>query len=152
MTLTRANVEVILVKRTENFLAAADMDSTTVNGTNADLNDPIGYAIRICEGTVSDITDVADADVQTVDEDDVDKLLDVAELRVLETFLSQYDKFGLKVGPRSEYQSQLAERLESKVKRMQKRLDTMYGVGAATIEAGVVGLDFAEHNEDLPTS
>jgi len=149
MTLTRANAEVVLLKRTSNYMDAADMDATTEDGTNVDLNDPIGYAIRICGGTVSSITLVVDDDVATVDGDDVDKLLDVAELRILESFLSQYDKFGLKVGPRSEYQSQLAERLEPKVKRMQKRLDTMYGVGAATVETGVIALDFADHNEDL---
>lgn len=148
MALIRANVEAVLIKRLANTLAFVDLDSTTVDGTNADLNDPIGYAIRVCSGTVDDITVVDDDDVGTVDSDDVDMLLDVAEYRAVETVLGNFDKYGLKVGPRSGYQSQVREGLEAKVKRMKTDLETDYGLRAARATAGVIGRDFAEHGED----
>jgi len=151
MALTRAQVESILVRRCSNYMKAAEMDGETIQGTNADLNDPIGVAIRACDGTTTLPSNVVDADLVAIDVADYDKLFDIAELRILESVLSQYDKFGLKVGPRSEYQSQLVERLEPKLKRMQKRAELMYGWAAPTFEAGAISLDFAEHNEALPS-
>jgi len=46
MALTRANAEVILIRRVGALLTAADLDGTTVDGTNVDLNDPFASALR----------------------------------------------------------------------------------------------------------
>ena len=83
MALTRANVEAILTKRTSKVMTFVSMDGTTVDGTNADLNDPIGVAIRECGGTTAAPELVTDADVATVVTADLDKLLDIGEYRLI---------------------------------------------------------------------
>lgn len=149
MSITRAEAEVILIRRAGRFMRAAYMDYETQDGSNPDLNDPIGYAARACDLTVTNLTGVQDTDLDGLNINDIDKLLDIAEYRLLLSVLGNYDKFGLKVGPRSEYQSQLAERLEPRVKWLAERMETQYGVGAATLEAGYISRDFADHNETV---
>jgi len=146
MALTRANVETILVKRLNKTMAFVDM-ATTYNGDNADLADPIGFAIRECGGTTSDYTNPTDDDLTSVDSSDYDKLFDLAEYRLLESIIGNFDKYGLKVGPRSGYQSQVREGLEGKVKRVIDILEAKYGYNAPMPEFGKVVLDIADHNE-----
>ena len=150
MSLTRANIETILVKRCGPLMTAAGM-ATTVLGSNADLNDPIGYAVRKAGGSVTSFVAVADADIAGVDELGYDQLLDLAELRTLETILGNLDDVDLRVGPRDEKFSQLRTDTEKRMERLQKRIEKEYGIGVS-IEAGVVILDFVEHNESLSES
>jgi hypothetical protein len=151
MTLTRANVETILVKRCGPLLTAAGM-ATTVAGSNADLNDPIGYAIRKSSGTVASFVSVADADLTTVAADEYDQLLDLAELRTLETILGNLDEVDIRVGPRDEKFSQLRTDTEKRLERLQQRIEQEYGVIGVSVETGAVLLDFVDHNEDLAGS
>ena len=146
MALTRANIEVILVKRCQKTMAFVDM-AVTYAGTNDDLSDPIGVGIRECSGTVSNFVAVADADVATVDSSDYDKLIDIAEYRLIASMISNFDKYGLKVGPRSGYQSQVREGLSSRLKLLGKELEAKYGWNAPSPEVGVIGLDIAHHRE-----
>ena len=150
MTLTRANVESILVNRCGAYMEAVGMVVTIV-GTNANLNDPIGYAIRACDGSVADYVLVTNADILTVDSDDYDKLFDVAELRTLESVSGNYDMVDITVGPRSEKLNQLAQNLEARLKRLAQQVEDKYGIGAPTVDSGHITLDFADHNEALPT-
>ena len=148
MTLTRAQVETVLVKRCGPLLTAAGM-AVTYAGANADLNDPIGYAIRKSGGTVATLTTVADSDVTSVDSTLTDQLLDLAELRTLESILGNLDDVDIRVGPRDEKLSQLRTGLEERLKRLQDRVEQEYGVTGVSVETGAVILDFADHNEDL---
>lgn len=149
MALTRANVEVILSKRSSKIMTFVGLDGTTVDGANADLNDPIGVAIRECGGTTASVVSVADTDLDTVDTSDYDKLFDIAEHRLLATMLGNFDKYGLKVGPRSGYQSQVREGLEKRIDDLKDALEAKYGYNAPTPEMGAITLDIADHNEDL---
>jgi hypothetical protein len=151
MSLTRVQVETILVKRCGPLLTAAGM-ATTFAGANTDLNDPIGYAIRKSGGTVTAITAVVDADIATIDSSDHDQLLDLAELRTLETILGNLDDVDIRVGPRDEKLSQLRTDLEKRLARLQKRIQDEYGVTAVSMETGTIALDFADHNEPLAES
>lgn len=148
MSLTRANVETILVRRCGSLLTAAGLDGTTLDGTNVDLNDPIGYALREMGYTVDDITAVADADVSSAA--NYDKLLDLSELRTLENIQGNLDEVDITLGPRKEALGQLPTRLEKRIERLEAKVRKVYGIGVGTITAGVIKLDFAEHNEDLP--
>lgn len=150
MSLTRANVETILVKRCGSLLTAAGLDGSTIDGTNEDANDPIGYALRQLSYTVDDITAVDDADVSSVSTSNYDKLLDLAELRMLENIQGNLDEVDITLGPRKEALGQLPARLEKRIERLEDKLKKRYGIGAATLTAGTIMLDFAEHNEDLP--
>ena len=148
MTLTRANVEAIIVQRVGAYMTAAGM-VVTIAGSNANLNDPIGYAVRMCDGTVVNYTSVSDTDVATVSSADYDKLLDIAELRTLDSVVSNLDDVDIMVGPRSERLSQLALNANAILDRKAVRIEKLYGIGSPLVGTGAVVLDFADHNETI---
>lgn len=148
MSLTRADVEAILVKRVGPLLTSAGMDGTTVDGTNADLNDPIGGSILNLGYTVLNIVSIVDADVAQVQADEYSEILNVAELLTLENILGNLDDVDITVGPRTEKLSQIAAQVQRKIERIEARLKAKYGYGAASITASVITLDFAEHDDD----
>jgi len=148
MTITRSNLEILLLNRVKAMFVASALDFTTNTGDNPDLNDPIGFAIRWCNGTTVDVAEVSDVDVATVGNSRLDELLDVAELRALQNAFGNYSAVGLKIGPRSEYQDQLAVRLRARIKDMEKDLGNRYGYGIVEAEVGTISLDFAQHDTE----
>ena len=147
--LTRANVESILVQRIGGWLANASLPVTIV-GSNAAINDPLGYAIRIAGGTVASYALVADADVATVADADLDKMLDVAELRALENVLSNFALVDAKAGPVEAKSSQFADRLERTIARLRNQLAIRYGIeSSATMTTGVISLNFTELDDGV---
>jgi len=147
MALTRINVEKIMVRRASAIMTAAGL-AVTIVGTNADLDDPMSVGIISVGGTVTDRTTVADVDVATVTEADYDEFLDVTEYRLLQTIIDNLANVDIEVGPRNEKLSQLATRLEKTLERKKKDLQSQYGFSTSTIEAGVITLDFAEHDDE----
>ncbi len=147
----RAKYETILVARTGKLMVAADLDGTTVNGTNTDLNDPLGAAIRDAGGAVSDISSVVDADIASITAS-VDQFIDTAELRVLESIEGNLDDVDTTAGTQSRRFSQLAAQVAKRIDRKEKQLEKKYGVGLQELEAGVILLDIADHNDELPTT
>lgn len=150
MALTRANVETLLIRRVGALLAAVGLDGATVDGTNPDLNDPLGYALLTLGHSVTDLTAVADADLASVAATSFPSLLDYAELRCLESALSSaLVLVDTSVGPRSESLGQMAARLEGRIATKREQVARDYGLtGVGTLEAGVITLDFAETEED----
>lgn len=146
MSLTRANVEAILVQRTGPLLTAGGMDGSTITGANASLNDPIGYAVRRLGLTVANLASVADADLSGVSSDDYDQLLDVAEYRTLENILGNLDDVNITVGSRTEALGQLSDQVEKKMDRLAGRIEREYGLGLGTLQAGLISLGFQEQN------
>jgi hypothetical protein len=148
MTITRAQVEQVLVKRAGKLMTAADLDGTTHSGVNTDLNDPIGWALRQMSYTVTSLTNVTDADLAPVATADVDQLLDMAEFRLMENIEGNFDDVDISANGRSESLSQLMLQVTKRVERMRSKLEIQYGLGAGTLEAGVISLDFMETLED----
>ncbi len=146
MAITRANIEAILVRRCGSKMTAAGLDGATVNGSNVDLNDPIGTALRQCGYAVASITAVADADIANVATDDLDKLLDVAELRLLENIAGNLSMVDLAVGPRKESLSQFSEQVEKAISRLEAKCQRLYGVGLGSLSGGAISLDFQEYD------
>lgn len=146
MAITRANAETILVARVGALMTEADLDGTTVDGTNADLNDPIGVALRRLGESVTDISDVADADLSGVAETDYNQLLDLAELRVLESIEGNLTLVDITAGPRSEKLSQLAGFVQNRKQQLTDRIREEYGF--TVIEAGYITMDFVEHDDE----
>lgn len=148
MTITRPNVETVLISRTGPLLTKAGLDGTTITGTNPDLNDAIGWALRQTDYTVTDIGNVSNADLASVVTADIDKLLDFAELRVLKNILGNISAVDVKLGPRSESLSQLANQIEKKIDRLVKGLQSAYGYSATSLETGLLTYEFAEHIDE----
>lgn len=148
MALTRANVESILIQRVGKLLTAASLDGTTVNGSNATLNDPIGWSVRQCGATVDDYTAVDNDDVARVSTSDYDKLLDLAELRALETIAGNLDDVDTKVDDVDRKFSQFMTQVERMISRKRAQVSRDYGAGAATLTAGVITLGFQQQNDE----
>jgi hypothetical protein len=147
-TLTRADSEQLLISRVGGIFNAVNLDGTTVDGTNTDLNDPIGYGIRQVDGTVNSLVLVTDADVATVSTDDYDEYLDLAEYRALQNAQGAFASWDIKIGPRDEKQSKFGDYIDAVCERKKKAIEETYGSLTATISSGVIMLDFAEHDEE----
>ncbi len=149
MTITRANVEFLLIKRVGALFTELELDDVTDSGANEDLNDALGYALRQCGLTVTDVSAVSNADLSALDAEDTDKLLDFAELRALKTALTVARRLvTFQTGPRREDLSDLAKGLATDIAAKQAEIGETYGLGVATLEAGVVTLQFMESNEE----
>jgi hypothetical protein len=149
LSLTRAQVETILVRRIGGWLSNANL-AITVAGSNADLSDPIAYGVRIADGTVADYSAVTTADIATVADADLDKMLDVAELRALENVLSNFALVDAKAGPVEAKSSQFADRLMKVIDRLRAQLAQRYGIeGSPTITTGVISLNFTELDDGV---
>lgn len=148
MSLTRAAAESILVKRLGKLLTEAGLDGTTVDGSNADLNDPIGWALRQAGYTVADVTAVADSDLVSLATADTDKLLDLAELRALENISGNWAGVDIRVGERQESYNQFRIAIEERIARKEKQILRDYGIGASSLETGLLTFDFAAKGDD----
>jgi hypothetical protein len=148
MTITRSQVEKVLIKRCGNLLTAADLDGTTDDGTNADLSDPIATALRNLGYSVADISAVDDSDLALVDDDNVSAVLDLSELRALESIEGNYDDVDISVTDRSESLNQLLKQVQAKIERVATRCQKLYNIGQGTLDAGVIGLDFMQKADD----
>lgn len=147
MAITRANAEAILIKRLGPLLTEADLDGTTVTG-NADLNDPVGYALRKLGISVDDLTAIDDDDMAGLGSDDYDEFADLAELRALETINNSLTVVDISVGPRREELSQLADRVAKRIEAKREVMLEEYGRGYLPLEAGLITRDFMEKGDD----
>jgi len=144
---SRANVENVVIHRLGALMAKAGFDGTTVDGTNADLNQPISWAVHQVEGDVADVSTATDAEVVAVADASVDELLDYAELKAAEDTLGNLDDVDTTVGPVKEALSQLAKLLEKRIETIQKRVERLYGHGTSD-GYGVMTLNIAQHGDD----
>lgn len=143
----RGEVETLLLNRCAGVMEVADMDYTTASGSNADLNDPIAFAVRRTEGTVTDPTNVSDADVSSVESTRFDEMVDIAEWRLLTNIWGNYTLIDFKLGPRQEKNDQIRLGLQRRIEKTEKTLQDVYGFASAEGETGVISLDFAEHDD-----
>lgn len=147
-TYTRAHVEYFLVDRCGALLTFVGKDGTTVDGTNVDLVDAIGGAIRKLAGSVTDPTNVVDADVQTVESSSFDALIDVAELRLYYSIRGNLTTTDVTAGPFSEKYSDIGDYLDDQIKALEDKIEAEYGIGSADMQAGMITLSIASHDED----
>lgn len=128
---TRAQAEVVVVRRVGRYLTAAGLDGTTVNGANADLADPIAWAVRKLDGTTADPTNPVTTEVQAVSR--VDALFDLAELRALENALGNLSLVTATVGQRTEQYNDLARRLAEMIPRKRKAVEQEHGIALGDV-------------------
>lgn len=103
MTVTRTQVEYIITKRLGGYLARAEMTGET-GEDNEYLADPIGWAMRLLGYSPASIITVTDDDLADVASGHTDALLDLAELRTIESMITNLDDVNITAGPvRSEW-------------------------------------------------
>jgi hypothetical protein len=111
------------------------LDGTTISGSNADLVDPIRYAVRMfgiqLQGTVS----VVDADLISIVGWKIEKLLDIGEKRILETCVDRYIYVDSQVDRDLQKYDQLRKGWETRIAALESRLSRPYGPGTG----GAVG-------------
>lgn len=147
MTITRASAEAILVRRLGPLMTKAGL-AVTFTGSNADLSDPLGWGFRQAGYTLTSFTTVSDTDLAGVSGDDLDEMLDLAELRLLENILGNLDGVDVRLGPREEKLSQLTDKIERRIKALREKLELVYNWSASVLTTGFIGLEFAQHTGD----
>ncbi len=149
MPLTRAQAETLLVARCGKLLAAVGLDGTTVDGTNAALTDPLAEALRSLEIAPASPAAVTTQDLAGVDDASVPQLLDVAELRALETVLGNWTDPDQTAGQDNRQDlGRLRDSLEKSLARKSARAESLYGYGKdTTVEAGLLTFGFQSRVE-----
>jgi len=140
MSLTRAQVETVLVARLEGWLSEAGL-AVTHSGSNANLNDPIGFAARRLGASVSDVTNVTDTDLSALAAADYDALFDLAEWRALSNLARQLARVDVTAGPLSQRYSQLRDAVMEAADAKRTEIEADYGFGAPQLSSGNIGLD-----------
>ena len=146
MTITRVQLDSELVARRKAMLEAVGIGPTPTE--NPDLNSPIAYAIRQCGGTVASIASVVDSDLATVDPADYDKLMDLAEYRLLMNIKGRWARVDISSGPFRQSLNQLADQLDKDIAAMKANIAETYGVTGSSIQVGVIDLDFMQSDPD----
>lgn len=145
MAITRAQVEQILIRRCGKKLALVGLDGVTQDGSNTDLSDPIASTLAILGLAVANVALVADADLVAVQACQAGALVDIAELRVLESVLGNWDQADQMADTdNSQSLGKLYDSLEKTVARKRLQLQRQYGFGVGELTAGVYDLGFAE--------
>ena len=148
MTVTRAQIETLLVRRAGKRMAFVEFSKET-NGSNPDLADPVSFALLAMGITPADITTPADADLVTVTDAQIGELLDRAELRLLQNILGNMDAVTLSVDGRSESYGQITVTLEQAITRLQTKVDTDYAGAGNTLSSGLIIQNFTSKGDDV---
>jgi hypothetical protein len=123
----RSDVEAVIVRRIGQWMAAAGLDSETIDGTNADLADPIDSTLRQLEaGDASDVTTI-------------DLMLDLVEYRALVTTYRNYTKVDVDSPLGGAKLDELRQAMNRAIADKKSELRQRYGV--------VVGTSYAVSNQ-----
>ncbi|MBI3161285.1 MAG: hypothetical protein HYZ23_02185 [Chloroflexi bacterium] len=146
MSVTRADVESVLVSRAKKRMEFVGM-GVSVSGSNVDLADPIGMALLALDIVPANFTAPSDSDLATVAAEDVPKLLDIAELRLLENILGNADKVTLQAASGTEHFGQFIESLEKVIAQKHEINQKQHGVGVGKSVTGTRNLNFIAKEE-----
>ena len=152
MSLTRVTLDTILIARTGSLLTTVDKDGTTADGTNQDLVDPIRSALRLLGYTVASVASVADSDLASVSLDDEEALIDLAELKILDTIVYPGATIlvDISVGPRRESLSQFSKHISEMIERKTAAINDSYGaITGDALSAGVFSVASLEDGDNV---
>lgn len=147
--MNRATVENILVRRCKAALEMVDL-STSISGTNSDLDDPMWGALKRLGYAVASTT-VSDSDIAQLDTGDENAFLDIAELRTLETiYNAAVGLVDMTIGPRHESLSQFGARLEKVISDKRQQISLDYGnIFGNGLESGTFSVASVEDGSNV---
>lgn len=125
MAYTVAQVEGVITKRISAYLTIASM--TSVSSPNTHLADPILWGLRMLGYTPAAIDVVTDSDLSSVPAAHLDALLDLAELRALESVNTRYTRVSGSIGPLREDWGELGTRLAELIKTKRENAAAQHG-------------------------
>lgn len=137
--MVRADIELAVVSRCGNLAAEAGLDGVTVDGTNADMNDPIADALEALNRAPANRSAVSDADVLRVAPLEQRHCLALAELRYLESALFNLTLFDEKWVNQSDAKSQLGKRLECAIAARRDVIARRWGDTGGPFASGPIG-------------
>lgn len=112
MPLALANFHSILVGRRRKVLTFLGL-STAIDGSNPELGDPLGRAVRVLGGTTEDPEAPTIEEVQAVvDVVGLDRLLDKADIHLGQRILDNWDEASFTLGSMSQQSIQLREQTQ----------------------------------------
>ncbi len=97
------------------------------DGVNPWLTDPLRWALSMLGIESASIVAVTDTDLANVGRNQVDALLDLAELRALESVLTNLVDVKVTAGPLSVNSSELPDRLATIITAKRDAVRAMYG-------------------------
>ena len=149
MAMTRAEAEVELIERCGKWLAAAGLDGTTVDGTNASLTGPMGVALRHLGFSPASLTVVTTSDLSAIDNSNIEEFFDVASLRAMENALNNWIEPDQVAGQDNRQDlGKLRTDLRLQIKDDRARLADLYNYGVASgISAGTLTYGFQTREE-----
>lgn len=119
-----AEVTAVVTDRCGAFLAQAH--TLTGDPSKPSIAQAIAWAIRAMGGTTALLTGVTDAEVTTVTGAQVDALLDLAELKTLESIQTNLTAVNVTAGPVRQEYNDLSARLASIVKDKRTQIDARH--------------------------
>jgi hypothetical protein len=128
MALLRADIETTLVSRAGDWLAKAGMAVTTA-GSNADLTDAIAWGVRQAGYTLASDSDVTDSDLSSVASTATDRLIDLAELRMLRTIYQNYVKVDVAAPAAGAKLDQLRQAMRQAIADKKAQIAADYAIG-----------------------
>lgn len=126
--ITRANLEAEIVSRIGAWMTNAGL-AVTIAGSNADLNGPIGWAIRVSGGATASPALVTDADVATLGDAYYDQLVDLAQLRTLESIAQSWTAGGKVSGLGFSVEDTFSADVGTAMAALRASILTRYGIG-----------------------
>ncbi len=136
MPMTVATIEGELLVLLGPYLSAVGLDSTTADGTNVALRGPIRRAVSRLGLPTADPHSVADGDLAGLTLAGLETLLSLAEWRALVVCWGNWPEVDEKAGEESQNLSQLADRLERRIKALKDELGPIAEDPAAGLTPG----------------
>lgn len=126
MTITSAAVQSVMDDRVGAFLAEA----RRMTGDPAKPSVPqcIGWAVRQLGFSTATLTGVTDADLLPIPDTKADALLDLAELRTLQSIETNLTAVSSTTGPVSDEWNDLSKRLATIIPRKQATIMAQHGI------------------------
>lgn len=125
MSITRIEIEQIIQLRIGRFLSETGM--SVQDGVNPWLTDPLRWSLAMLGYVTASFTSVTDSDLAAVVSGHVEALLDLCELRMLESIQTNLASVDVTAGPLQEKRSQLATALAEIITERRKIYGARHG-------------------------
>ena len=126
MAITKVAVNSVIDDRCGAFLSEARR--MTNDPTKPSIGQCIGWAVRALGYTTASLTDVTDSDLSAVPDIKADALLDLAELRTLQSIETNLTMVTSTTGPVSDQWNDLSKRLADIIPRKQALIMAQHGI------------------------